>query len=153
MRQDTINKINKRLELAQNRHGKFRNEDHIIETILLELAELRYAGEWQSGYHFISELLDVATVAIRGVEQLSSAETEAEAANKGAAKMPDDLWIPAPRSEGRENGTVFSASISKAFSVSQREYGRQTAWIMNTDDARAIRDWLNQFIAASEAEQ
>lgn len=153
MRQDTIDKINARMALAQERHGKFRNAEHVIKTILLELSEADYATNWQGPDRFVAELLDVATVAIRGVEQLSGAETEADAVKQEMPTMPDDLWIPAPRSEGRENGTVFSASISKAFSVSQREYGRQTAWIMNTDDARAIRDWLNQFIAASEAEQ
>lgn len=150
MRQDTIDRIRERMALAEKRHGEFRGAGHIIGTLRLELDETQYAANWQGRDRFVAELLDVATVAIRGAEQFSGAETEADAAKP---TMPYDLWIPAPRSEARENGTVFSASISKAFSVSQREYGRQTAWIMNTDDARLIRDWLNQFIAASEAEQ
>lgn len=151
MRQDTIDKINKRLELARERHGKFRNAEHVIKTILLELSEADYATNWQGPDRFVAELLDVATVAIRGVEQLSGAETDA-----GDAKpmMPDKLWIPAMGVSDKVSGTLFLQNGRNGFDLRQiNSNSGDISWFMDADDARAIRDWLNQLIAASEAEQ
>ena len=151
MRQETIDRIRERIALARERHGKFLNSEHVIKTILLELSEADYATNWQGPDRFIDELLDVATVAIRGVEQLSGAEVLAESAKP---TMPDNLWIPAMGVSEKASGTLFSIDGRNGFDLRQVNYNSgDISWFMDTDDARAIRDWLNQFIAASEAEQ
>lgn len=159
MRQDTIGKINRRLELAQARHGKFRNAEHMIDTLRMETLEAAYAQEWQSRDHFISELLDVATVAIRAAEQFSSAETGAEAANKGAGKMPYSLLIPSLSAMGPsdECGTVFAVAQTPSMDYLMVIENHRNKEIehqhYSVEQARLIRDWLNQFIEASEAEK
>lgn len=148
MRQKTINRINTRLELALERHGKFRNAEHVIKTILLELSEADYATNWQGPDRFVAELLDVATVAIRGAEQFSSAEAEAEAAKP---MMPEPLWVPAVEGSMVSGLRMCDTDFGILYaSMSQRDT-KSIGFYYTVDQARAIRDWLNQFIAASEA--
>lgn len=156
MRQDTIDKINARLELAQKRHGEFEHKAQVLDAIQLEIAEARYAFDWQDSDRFVAELLDVATVAIRGVEQLSGAETEAEAAEQEMPMMPDELWIPALTVPDPHNnfGTSFEAfAKQEEIRIGLKCEEEMMHWHYTVDQARLIRDWLNQFIAASEAEQ
>lgn len=153
MRKDTIDKINARLELAQKRHGEFEHKAQVLDAIQLEIAEARYAFDWQDSDRFVAELLDVATVAIRGVEQLSSAEAVADAAKQETVAMPDHLWVP--RVEGAMvSGLRMRDTAFDTFHVSMSQTDTKNIGFYYTiEQARAIRDWLNQFIAASEAKQ
>lgn len=71
MKQSTIEIITERMALARERHGEFRAQAHVLDTIRQELAEAEYAVVWESRLRFVSELLDIATVAIRAAEQIA----------------------------------------------------------------------------------
>ena len=159
MRQDTIDTINARLALARERHGEFGGAGHIIETVRLEMYEAQYSMNWQSRARFVDELLDIAVVAIRGAEQLSSAEPEAEAAKPMMPMMPmmpGELWIPAVTGSTESGFRMRDTSIrgSGIFNIGMwQKNTKSIVWSFDIKKARAIRDWLNRFIAASEAEQ
>jgi hypothetical protein len=74
MRQSTLHHIRERIAHANQTHGKFFTICHIIEAAAVELHEARLAADYGTEQSTVRELLDVATVCIRGAEQLGGLE-------------------------------------------------------------------------------
>jgi len=74
MRQSTIKHIRERIAHAAEVHGDFINKNHILSVARIELHEAAVAVAYGTESDVVRELLDVATVAIRGAEQLGGIE-------------------------------------------------------------------------------
>ena len=90
MRASTIQHINERIAHANEHHGKFSDEYHIAAVARIELSEVELAFRYGSEEAVIRELLDVATVCIRGAEQLGGLEgTEYDPADVALMSFKD----------------------------------------------------------------
>ena len=75
MRASTIHHIRERIAHANQHHGEFRSADHVVAAAIAELNEATIAHHHiRSRKQTVRELLDVATVCIRGAEQLGGLE-------------------------------------------------------------------------------